>query len=120
MRQNALFGACSEWCLCVCGTAIAVPDWPRFVEETWFNWLPKAVAKPFYRDQLTAHVAELEHPITNLGREIERQFGGLPWSRDFDGAPAYWQEPLNPQRLRLFVRMLIELSSQVQLEGLKP
>ena len=28
MRQNALFGACSEWCLCVCGTAIAVPDWP--------------------------------------------------------------------------------------------
>ena len=27
MRQNALFGACSEWCLCVCGTAIAVPDW---------------------------------------------------------------------------------------------
>ena len=28
MRQNALFGACSEWCLCVCGTAIAVPEWP--------------------------------------------------------------------------------------------
>ena len=27
MRQNALFGACSEWCLFVCGTAIAVPDW---------------------------------------------------------------------------------------------
>ena len=28
MRQNALFGACSEWCLFVCGTAIAVPDLP--------------------------------------------------------------------------------------------
>ena len=90
------------------------------IENTKVNWLYKAVANSFYRDQLTAHVAELEHPITNLGREIERQFGGLPWSRDFDGAPAYWQEPLNPQRLRLFVRMLVELSSQVELEGLKP
>ena len=82
MRQNALFGACSEWCLCVCGTAIAVPDWPRFVEETWFNWLPKAVAKPFYRDQLTAHIAELECQISNLSREIERQSGGLLDQRD--------------------------------------
>ena len=34
-----------------------------FVEETWVNWLPKAVAKPFYRDQLTAHIAELERQI---------------------------------------------------------
>ena len=42
-----------------------------FVEETWVNWLPKAVAKPFYRDQLTAHVAELERQITNLSREID-------------------------------------------------
>ena len=48
-----------------------------FVEETWINWLPKAVAQPFYRDQLTAHVAELERQITNLSREIELQSGGL-------------------------------------------
>ena len=66
----------------VCGTAIAVPDWPRFVEENWFNWLPKAVAKPFHRDQLTAHIAELECQISNLSREIERQFGGLLDQRD--------------------------------------
>ena len=40
-----------------------------FVEETWVNWLPKAVAQPFYRDQLTAHVAELERQIpTSAGR----------------------------------------------------
>ena len=50
---------------------------PRFVEETWVNWLPKAVAKPFYRDQLTAHVAELERQITNLSQDIELQSGGL-------------------------------------------
>ena len=31
-----------------------------FVEEIRVNWLPKAVAHPLYRDQLTAHVAELE------------------------------------------------------------
>ena len=53
-----------------------------FVEETWVNWLPKAVAQPFYRDQLTAHIAELERQISNLSREIERQSGGLFDQRD--------------------------------------
>ena len=53
-----------------------------FVEETWVNWLPKAVANPFYRDQLSAHVAELERQISNLNREIERQSGGLLDQRD--------------------------------------
>ena len=37
-----------------------------------------------------------------------------------EGGPAYWQEPPNPQRLRLFVRSLDELRSQVELEGLTP
>ena len=53
-----------------------------FVEETWVNWLPKAVAQPFYRDQLTAHIAELGRQISNLSREIERQSGGLLDQRD--------------------------------------
>ena len=55
---------------------------PSFVEETWVNWLPKAVVQPLYRDQLTAHVAELERQITNLSREIELQSGGLLDQRD--------------------------------------
>ena len=55
---------------------------PSFVEETWVNWLPKAVVQPFYRDQLTAHIAELERQISNLSREIERQSGGLLDQRD--------------------------------------
>ena len=55
---------------------------PRFIEETWINWLPKAVTKPFYRDQLTAHVTELERQIANLSREIELQSGGLLDQRD--------------------------------------
>ena len=50
---------------------------PSLVEETWVNWLPKAVAKPFYRDQLTAHVAELELQISKPSRVIERQSGDL-------------------------------------------
>ena len=54
----------------------------RFVEETWLYWLPKAVAKPFYRDELIAHVAELERQIANLSREIELQSGGLLDQRD--------------------------------------
>ena len=55
---------------------------PRFIEETWINWLPKAVTKPFYRDQLTAHVTKLERQIANLSREIELQSGGLLDKRD--------------------------------------
>ena len=53
-----------------------------FVEENWVNWLLKAVAQSFYRDQLTTHVAELERQITNLSREIELQSGGLLDQRD--------------------------------------
>ena len=49
----------------------------RPVEEIWVNWLPKAVAKPFYRTQLTAHAAELECHISNLNREIQLQSSGL-------------------------------------------
>ena len=37
-----------------------------------------------------------------------------------EGAPAYWSEPSNPQRLRLFCRTLDELRSQVEDEGLEP
>ena len=58
----------------------------RFIEETWVNWLPKAVVQPFCRDQLTAHVAELERQITNLIREIELQSGGLIDQLDAVGA----------------------------------
>ncbi len=55
-----------------------------FVAETWVNWLPKGIAQPFYREQLTAHVhvAELKRQITNLSREIELQSGGLLDQRD--------------------------------------
>ena len=36
------------------------------------------------------------------------------------GGPAYWQEPTDPQRLRLFCRMLDALRSQIEDEGLEP
>ena len=34
--------------------------------------------------------------------------------------PVYWQQPSDPQRLRLFVRTIDELRSQCEMEGLKP
>ena len=34
--------------------------------------------------------------------------------------PVYWQQPSDPQRLRLFVRTIDELRSQCELEGLEP
>ena len=36
-----------------------------------------------------------------------------------DGAPAYWSEAPDPQRLMLFCRTLDELRSQVEAEGLE-
>ena len=36
------------------------------------------------------------------------------------GAPAYWSEAPDPQRLRLFCRTMDELRSQVEMEGLTP
>ena len=53
-----------------------------FVEETWVNWLPKAVAQPFYETSSPPMSAELERQITNLSREIELQSGGLLDQRD--------------------------------------
>ena len=36
------------------------------------------------------------------------------------GAPAYWSEAPDPQRLKVFCRVLDELRSQVEAEGLTP
>ena len=47
----------------------------------------------------------------------ERLNQKLEWV--LEGAPVYWSEPSNPQRLRLFCRTLDELRSQVEAEGLK-
>ena len=48
----------------------------------------------------------------------ERLDQKLQWV--LDGGSAYWQEPSNPQRLRLFCRTLDELGSQVEAEDLEP
>ena len=47
----------------------------------------------------------------------ERLNQKLEWV--LEGAPVYWSEPSNPQRLRLFCRTLDELRNQVEVEGLK-
>ena len=57
------------------------------------------------------------------GREIstdywERLNDKLEWV--LDGGPVYWSQPSDPQRLRLFVRTIDELRSQVAMEGLEP
>ena len=48
----------------------------------------------------------------------ERLDQKLQWV--LEGAPAYWSEAPDPQRLRLFVKTIDELRSQVELEGLSP
>ena len=45
----------------------------------------------------------------------ERLDQKLQWV--LEGGPVYWQQPSDPQRLRLFCRTLDELRSQVEMEG---
>ena len=45
-----------------------------FVEETWVNWLPKAVAQPFYRDQLQLGMDshDVQHLIVHVATSLQR------------------------------------------------
>ena len=61
--------------------------------------------------------------VQNQPKQIAMDY----WSRldqklsfSLGAGPAYWQEPSNPQRLRLFVRTIDELRMQCELEGLEP
>ena len=62
-----------------------------------------------------------------LQRRFNRWGGGHTWERLADklsfalkGASAYWSEAPDPQRLKVFCRVLDELRSQVEAEGLAP
>ena len=46
-----------------------------------------------------------------LNQKLEISLGAVP---------VYWQQPSDPQRIRLFCRTLDELRSQVEMEGLRP
>jgi len=57
------------------------------------------------------------------GREISTDY----WERLNDklqfslgAGPVYWQQPSDPQRLRLFCKTIDELRSQCEMEGLEP
>ena len=78
---------------------------------------------PQVKSAKAGDVSQTEHHATHQPEPIattywERLDQKLQWV--LDGGSAYWQEPPNPQRLRLFVRSLDELRSQVELEGLTP
>ena len=71
----------------------------------------------------SGNVGDIGHDTTYQPEPIATDY----WSRldqklqwVLEGGPAYWQEPSNPQRLRLFVRTIDELRQQVELEGLEP
>ena len=81
------------------------------------------IDKPQRKSAKSGDVSQAERHATHQPEPIattywERLDQKLQWV--LDGGSAYWQEPPNPQRLRLFVRSLDELRSQVELEGLTP
>ena len=61
--------------------------------------------------------------VPTQGREISTDY----WERlndklqfSLSAGLAYWQQPSDPQRLRLFVRTIDELRGQCEMEGLSP
>ena len=55
---------------------------PCWIDVPWINGLMHPFDKSFDRDQLTAHVAELKRPITNLSRHMELKSCSLLDQRD--------------------------------------
>ena len=79
------------------------------------------IDKPQRKTQIAAG------PKGGFGPAAPEQIATTYWERldqklqwVLEGGPAYWQEPSNPQRLRLFVRTIDELRQQCELEGLYP
>ena len=72
-------------------------------------------------DNAAARVALIPEPpsppeiATDYWSRLDQK---LQWV--LEGAPAYWSQAPDPQRLRLFCRTLDELRGQVEAEGLEP
>ena len=71
------------------------------------------------RKQFPPKGGEVPAPVREISTDYwERLNDKLEWV--LDGGPVYWSQPSDPQRLRLFVRTIDELRSQVAMEGLEP
>ena len=74
-------------------------------------------------DSAAAHVALIPEPAVPAPTRIKTTY----WERlsqkleiVLEGAPAYWSKAPDAHHLRLFVRTIDELRSQVEAEGLRP
>ena len=74
------------------------------------------IDKPQRKTQsaLMRHRCESPPIATTYWERLDQK---LQWV--LEGAPVYWSETSNPQRLRLFCRTLDELRSQCEMEGLE-
>ena len=68
------------------------------------------------------NVGETAHDTTQPEPIAKTYWARLSDKLEFalGAGPAYWQQPTDPQRLRLFCLMLDELRRQVEAEGLEP
>ena len=78
---------------------------------------PQKVKRDDKAAERVALIPEPPSPPAIATTYWERLNQKLEWV--LEGAPAYWSEPSNPQRLRLFCQTLDELRSQVEAEGLE-
>ena len=74
------------------------------------------------RKSAKGDVRDVAHHATHQPDPIATDY----WSRldqklqfSLGAGPVYWQQPSDPQRLRLFCKTIDELRSQVEAEGLK-
>ena len=77
------------------------------------------IDKPQRKAQtVPANWGEVPAPVREIATTWERLNQKLEWV--LDGGPVYWQQPSDPQRLRLFCKTIDELRQQCEMEGLRP
>ena len=87
----------------------------RFARRT----RPRVDAPQRKTQTVPANWGEVPAPVREISTDYwERLNDKLEWV--LDGGPVYWSQPSDPQRLRLFCKMIDELRDQCEMEGLKP
>ena len=80
------------------------------------------IDRPQCKSAKSGNVLQEQHDTTQPEPIAEDYWDRLLQKLNFvlDGAPAYWTEAPDPQRLMLFCKTIDELRSQCEAEGLEP
>ena len=89
------------------------------LEQRFARTTRPRIDAPQRKSAKSAAVGETAHQPEPISQDYWQRLADK-LSFVLEGAPAYWSEAPDPQRLMLFCRTLDELRSQVEMEGLTP